>query len=69
MCLYPKIIRNPRYRISNNNYICDRVAKDERLEYIESLRPNSKKITSEDIDLILSSYSDEEKSLKEEQSQ
>lgn len=35
MCLYPKIIRNPRYRISNNNYICDRVAKDERLEYIE----------------------------------
>ena len=35
MCLYPKVIRNPRYRISNNNYICDRVAKDERLEYIE----------------------------------
>ena len=44
----------------------DEEKEQKRLEYIESLRPNSKKITSEDIDLILSSYSDEEKSLKEE---
>ena len=54
-----------------NENLQNRVKMDEekeqkRLEYIESLRPNSKKITSEDIDLILSSYSDEEKSLKEE---
>ena len=54
-----------------NENLQNRVKMDEEkeqktLEYIESLRPNSKKITSEDIDLILSSYSDEEKSLKEE---
>lgn len=49
-----------------NRVKMDKEKEQKRLEYIESLRPNSKKITSEDIDLILSSYSDEEKSLKEE---
>ena len=42
--------------------------EQKRMKYIESLRPNSKKITKEDIDLILSSYSEEEKSLEEERS-
>ena len=40
--------------------------EQKRIEFIESLRPNSKKITNEDRDLILSSYEDEAKSMKEE---
>ncbi len=40
--------------------------EQKRIEYIESLRQNSKKITNEDRNLILSSYEDEAKSMKEE---
>lgn len=58
---YSNYLNNLNNRIEKEN-----LKEQERLQYIESLRPNARKITNKDIDLILSSYSDDEKNLKEE---
>lgn len=58
---YSKYHENLQNRVKMNEE-----KEQKRLKYIESWRPNTKKITSKDIDLILSSYSDEEKNMKEE---
>lgn len=50
----------------NNRIEMENLNEQKRLQYIEALRPNTRKITNKDIDLILSSYSDEGKSLREE---
>lgn len=50
---------NNRIEVENQN-------ERKRLQYIESLRPNTIKITKEKKDVILSSYSDDEKNLIEE---
>ena len=55
-------IENNKNKLDVNNIL---YGINNEVYTIESLRPNSKKITSEDIDLILSSYSDEEKSLED----
>lgn len=56
---YLNYLSNLNNRIENEN-----LKEQERLQYIEALRPNARKITNKDIDLILSSYSDDEKNLK-----
>ena len=58
---YSNYLNNLNNRIENEN-----LKEQERLQYIEALRPNARKITNKDIDLILSYYSDDEKNLKEE---
>lgn len=50
----------------NNRLENERMEEEKRLQYIESLRPNTIKITSKDLNSILVSYCDEEKSLNEE---
>lgn len=50
----------------NNRIEIENLNEQKKLQYIEALSPNTRKITNKDIDLILSSYYDEEKSLKEE---
>lgn len=58
---YSNYLNNLNNRIEKEN-----LKEQKRLQYIESLRPNARKIMNKDIDLILLSYSDDEKNLKEE---
>lgn len=50
----------------NNRIEVEKQKEQKRLQYIESLRPNTIKITKEKKDAILSSYSDDDKNLIEE---
>lgn len=58
---YLNYIKNFKNRIEN-----ERIREEKRLQYIESLRPNTIKITNKDLNSILVSYSDEKKNLNEE---
>lgn len=44
----------------------ERKVEEKRIKHIESLRPNTKKITNTDLNLLLSSYSNESENLSEE---
>lgn len=58
---YLNYVKNLNNRIAN-----ERTNERKRLQYIESLRPNTIKITNKDLNSILVSYSDEKKNLNEE---
>lgn len=55
------------YRKNLNSRIAEeRKVEEKRIKYIESLRPNTKKITNTDLNLLLLSYSNESENLSEE---